>query len=73
MVANLQNAERGMGGGMSAERATVQSNQKLTNWCSVLLYMTLSAPVFILVGALVRNMVVKKGKVKTRVKELVAA
>ena len=58
---------------MSAERATVQSNQKLTNWCSVLLYMTLRAPVFILVGALVRNMVVKKGKVKTRVKELVAA
>jgi hypothetical protein len=35
--------------------------------------MTLSAPVFILVGALVRNVVVKKGKVKTRVKELVAA
>ena len=58
---------------MSAERATVQSNQKLTNWCSELLYMTLSAPVFILVGALVRNVVVKKGKVKTRVKELVAA
>ena len=58
---------------MSAERATVQSNHKLTTWCSVLLYMTLSAPVFILVGALVRNVVVKKGKVKTRVKELVAA
>ena len=36
-------------------------------------YMALSAPVFILVGALVRNVVVKKGKVKTRVKELVAA
>ena len=73
MVANLQNAERGTGGGMSAERATVQSNQKLTDWCSVLLHVTLSAPVFILVGALVRNVVVKKGKFKTRVKELVAA
>ena len=54
---------------MSAEQATVSNNQKLTNSCSV--YM--SAPVFILVGALVRNVVVKKGKVKTRVKELVAA
>ena len=69
MVANLQNAERGTGGGMSAEQATVSNNQKLTNCCSV--YM--SAPVFILVGALVRNVVVKKGKVKTRVNELVAA
>jgi hypothetical protein len=70
VVANLKYAEKGMGEGMSAEEAMVENNQKLTNYFSE---HVMSAPVFILVGALVRNMVVKKGKVKTRVKELVAA